>query len=139
MVMCYVSLQANILTFDPTIVLIVEGQNVFFFSSTQQCLPVTGAPLSRARDDQNRIKFNNWLQIRTKEEWRFHIFGLVIQPWFTSYQKAVSTAGAQEFMRTISHWLQEDCSLPILRSSQSICFKRSILYFAVRNGGFFVE
>ena len=95
-----------------------EVHPFFFFSNTQMQLPATGTSLPLSRVGANQNKFNAWCRRRTTENWKFFLFGKVIQPWFDSYQRTVTLSGSREFVRTLSVWLQEHCSLRVLRPSE---------------------
>ncbi|CAK8692937.1 unnamed protein product [Clavelina lepadiformis] len=101
-------------------------------SNCQQQLPATGAPIARPRIEEGKSNFKNWIRQRTKQDWKFNLFGVVIQPWFDSYQRTVSVASSQELCQTVFDWLDQRCSLSelrpsVVRSLQVICTTTPIL------------
>lgn len=45
-------------------------------------------------------------------------FSVIIKPLFESFQGVVSTSSLDELHRTALSWLDEHCSLPVLRPSE---------------------
>uniref|UniRef100_H2ZQI6 BHLH domain-containing protein n=1 Tax=Ciona savignyi TaxID=51511 RepID=H2ZQI6_CIOSA len=86
-------------------------------SECQQKLPATGVPTARPSLDAAKSKFDSWVRERSKRDWKFYIFGMVVNPWFDSYQQVVSVAGLDELCRTVLEWIDQKCSLPALRPS----------------------
>jgi len=86
-------------------------------SVCQQQLPVTGVPLSKPHMEKCRPFFDRWLSERTEQEWKFYLFGVVIDPWFESYQRLVSTESVHDLQRSVFAWVDQKCALPVLRPS----------------------
>ncbi|XP_072809815.1 MLX-interacting protein isoform X1 [Vicugna pacos] len=83
--------------------------------SCQQLLPATGVPVTRRQCDHMRDMFEEYVKSRTLQNWKFWIFSVIIKPLFESFKGVVSTSSLEELHRTALSWLDEHCSLPILR------------------------
>lgn len=83
--------------------------------SCQQLLPATGVPVTRRQFDHMRDMFDEYVKSRTLQNWKFWIFSVIIKPLFESFKGVVSTSSLDELHRTALSWLDEHCSLPILR------------------------
>ncbi|XP_010839724.1 PREDICTED: MLX-interacting protein, partial [Bison bison bison] len=59
--------------------------------------------------------FDEYVKSRTLQNWKFWIFSVIIKPLFESFKGVVSTSSLDELHRTALSWLDEHCSLPILR------------------------
>ncbi|XP_051966033.1 carbohydrate-responsive element-binding protein-like [Xyrauchen texanus] len=81
----------------------------------QQQLPATGVPITRQRFDLMREKFREYVRDQTLQNWKFWIFSVIIEPLFESYNGMVSTASVEDLCRTTLSWLDQHCSLPVLR------------------------
>nr|XP_033777747.1 carbohydrate-responsive element-binding protein isoform X2 [Geotrypetes seraphini] len=81
----------------------------------QQQLPATGVPITRQRFDQMRKMFDDYIQSRTLQNWKFWVFSIIIRPLFESFNGIVSTASIDDLSRTSLDWLEQYCSLPALR------------------------
>ncbi|XP_029469402.1 carbohydrate-responsive element-binding protein [Rhinatrema bivittatum] len=81
----------------------------------QQQLPATGVPITRQRFDQMRKMFDEYVQSRTLQNWKFWVFSIIIRPLFESFNGMVSTASIEDLSRTSLDWLEQYCSLPALR------------------------
>lgn len=46
-------------------------------------------------------------------------FSIIIKPLFESFKGMVSTSSLEELHRTALSWLDQHCSLPVLRPSES--------------------
>ncbi|KAJ8286262.1 hypothetical protein GJAV_G00036410 [Gymnothorax javanicus] len=101
-------------------------------SSCQEQLPATGVPITRHRFDQMRDKFDEYVKNRTLQNWKFWIFSIIIRPLFESFNGAVSTTSTEELCHTTLLWLDQHCSLPVLRpmvlsTLRQLCTSTSIL------------
>ena len=103
-------------------------------NNTQQLLPVTGVPpvIQHRLEHAKKYLFNTWVNERTKRDWKFYLFGIVIEPWFDSYHQSVSISGVNEFTHSVCTWAEKKCSLPQLRSDivhalRVICTSTNIL------------
>ncbi|KAJ7309796.1 hypothetical protein JRQ81_007865 [Phrynocephalus forsythii] len=83
--------------------------------SCQQQLPVTGVPITRQRFDQMRSMFDEYVRNRTLQNWKFWIFSIIINPLFETFNDMVSTASLEELNQTALAWVDQHCSLPVLR------------------------
>ncbi|KAM9743864.1 MLX-interacting protein isoform 1-T1 [Menidia menidia] len=81
----------------------------------QEQLPATGVPMRRNRLDHMQDKFNEYVQSRTLQNWKFWIFSIIIKPLFESFNGMVSTTSRAELYQTTLQWLERHCSLPALR------------------------
>nr|CAB3263871.1 Mlx [Phallusia mammillata] len=86
-------------------------------NSCQQQLPATGAPVSRPPIEESKTKYKQWIRQRTKQDWKFFVFGIIIEPWFESYQCMVSVSGSSDLCRSVFDWVDQKCALPVLRPS----------------------
>ncbi|KPP57716.1 hypothetical protein Z043_124535 [Scleropages formosus] len=84
-------------------------------SLCQQQLPATGVPITRQRFDHMRDMFREYVRVQTLQNWKFWIFSVIIEPLFESYNGMVSTASVEDLCRTTLCWLDQHCSLPVLR------------------------
>ncbi|XP_045390834.1 MLX-interacting protein isoform X1 [Lemur catta] len=83
--------------------------------SCQQLLPATGVPVTRRQFDHMRDMFDEYVKSRTLQNWKFWIFSIIIKPLFESFKGMVSTSSLEELHQTALSWLDQRCSLPILR------------------------
>uniref|UniRef100_A0A1A7WZ79 MLX interacting protein n=1 Tax=Iconisemion striatum TaxID=60296 RepID=A0A1A7WZ79_9TELE len=81
----------------------------------QEQLPATGVPMRRSRLDYMQEKFNEYVKTRTLQNWKFWIFSIIIKPLFESFNGMVSTTSRAELYQTTLQWLDNHCSLPVLR------------------------
>ncbi|XP_029999727.1 MLX-interacting protein isoform X5 [Sphaeramia orbicularis] len=84
-------------------------------SLCQEQLPATGVPVTRHRFDHMQEKFNEYVKIRTLQNWKFWIFSIIIKPLFESFNGMVLTTSRAELCQTTLQWLDRHCSLPVLR------------------------
>ncbi|CAL8071468.1 unnamed protein product [Orchesella dallaii] len=101
-------------------------------NNCQSMLPATGAPVSRQRTNKMTEMFDQWVRIRTTENWRFWIFSILIRPLLDSYNNTVSTANVDELCRTVLAWVDQHCSLVdlrpvVLNSLRYLCTTTDIL------------
>ncbi|XP_061866348.1 MLX-interacting protein isoform X2 [Colius striatus] len=92
----------------------IEELNATIISCQQQ-LPATGVPITRQRFDDVRKMFDEYVRSRTLQNWKFWIFSIIIKPLFESFNGMVSTTSFKDLNRTVMAWLDEHCSLPVLR------------------------
>ncbi|XP_055964230.1 carbohydrate-responsive element-binding protein isoform X1 [Sorex fumeus] len=81
----------------------------------QQQLPATGVPITHQRFDQMRDMFDDYVRTRTLHNWKFWVFSILIRPLFESFNGMVSTASLHSLHQTALAWLDQYCSLPVLR------------------------
>ncbi|XP_075391155.1 MLX-interacting protein isoform X3 [Tenrec ecaudatus] len=92
----------------------VEALNATIISC-QQLLPATGVPVTRRQFDHMRDMLGEYVKSRTLQNWKFWIFSSILQPLFESFKSMVSTSSPEELHRTALSWLDQCCSLPVLR------------------------
>ncbi|NXY54192.1 MLXIP protein, partial [Callaeas wilsoni] len=92
----------------------IEELNATILSCQQQ-LPATGVPVTRQRFDHMRRLFDEYVRSRTLQNWKFWIFSIIIKPLFESFNGMVSTASFKDLNETALAWLDQHCSLPVLR------------------------
>ncbi|NXI83519.1 MLXPL protein, partial [Rhipidura dahli] len=81
----------------------------------QEQLPATGVPITRQRFDHMRRMFDEYVRSSTLQNWKFWIFSIIIRPLFESFNGMVSTASMESLTQTSLAWLDQHCSLPVLR------------------------
>ncbi|XP_071944919.1 MLX-interacting protein-like [Antedon mediterranea] len=84
-------------------------------NESQAQLPASGVPVTRQRFDQMQNMFDDYVRERTKQNWKFWIFSIIIRPLFESFNTVVSTSSKEELLRTVLSWLDQHCSLLALR------------------------
>ncbi|XP_077417613.1 MLX-interacting protein isoform X2 [Vanacampus margaritifer] len=86
-------------------------------------MPATGAQVTQRRFDHMQHRFTEYVKLRSRQDWKFWIFSVIIKPLFESFNKMVSTASATELCKTTLEWLERHCSLVALRPmvSNSLC------------------
>ncbi|XP_030075730.1 MLX-interacting protein [Microcaecilia unicolor] len=84
-------------------------------NSCQQQLPETGVPISRQRFDHMQDMYEQYVKNRTLQNWKFWIFSIIIKPLFESFNGMVSTTSFNDLYQTTLSWLEQHCSLPVLR------------------------
>ncbi|KAK1193637.1 MLXIP protein, partial [Pygoscelis papua] len=92
----------------------IEELNATIISCQQQ-LPATGVPITRQRFDHMRRMFHEYVRSRALQNWKFWIFSIIIKPLFESFNGMVSTTSLKDLNQTVMAWLDQHCSLPILR------------------------
>ncbi|NXT13604.1 MLXIP protein, partial [Prunella fulvescens] len=92
----------------------IEELNATILSCQQQ-LPATGVPVTRQRFDHMRKMFDDYVRSRTLQNWKFWIFSIIIKPLFESFNGMVSTTSFKDLNETAQAWLDQHCSLPVLR------------------------
>ncbi|XP_014730459.1 PREDICTED: MLX-interacting protein [Sturnus vulgaris] len=92
----------------------IEELNATILSCQQQ-LPATGVPVTRQRFDHMKKLFDDYVRSRTLQNWKFWIFSIIIKPLFESFNGMVSTTSFKDLNDTALAWLDQHCSLPVLR------------------------
>ncbi|XP_061465523.1 MLX-interacting protein-like isoform X2 [Rhineura floridana] len=85
----------------------------------QRQLPPTGAPVLPPQSDQASQLYEEYVRQHTLHDWRFWLFSVVIKPLFDSYTRTVNTGNIKEFCQSVLSWLEQHCTLPILRPAIS--------------------
>ncbi|XP_021937166.1 MLX-interacting protein isoform X4 [Zootermopsis nevadensis] len=101
-------------------------------SNCQAMLPATGAPVSRQRASKMREMFDEYVRIRTLENWKFWILSVLLEPLLVSYNAAISTASLEDLYRSTLLWVEQHCSLvdlrpAVLNSLRYLCTATEIL------------
>ncbi|XP_071446521.1 MLX-interacting protein isoform X2 [Hetaerina americana] len=109
----------------------IEGLNAAI-SNCQAMLPATGAPVSRQRAGKMRERFDEFVRIRTLQNWKFWIFSILFEPLLVSYNSSVSTASLEDLCRSTLSWVEQHCSLVdlrpvVLNSLRYLCTATEIL------------
>ncbi|KAL7991934.1 hypothetical protein Chor_016190 [Crotalus horridus] len=85
----------------------------------QRQLPPSGAPVLPPQSNQASELYEEYVRQRTLEDWRFWIFSVIIKPLFESYTRMVNTGSIKDFCQSVMNWLEQHCTLPILRPAIS--------------------
>ncbi|XP_053142951.1 MLX-interacting protein-like isoform X2 [Hemicordylus capensis] len=85
----------------------------------QRQLPPSGAPVLLPQSDKASQLYEEYVRQRTLNNWRFWLFSTVIKPLFESYTRTVSTSNIKEFCQSVLSWLEQHCTLPLLRPAIS--------------------
>ncbi|XP_039196972.1 MLX-interacting protein-like isoform X1 [Crotalus tigris] len=85
----------------------------------QRQLPPSGAPVLPPQSNQASELYEEYVRQRTLEDWRFWIFSIIIKPLFESYTRMVNTGSIKDFCQSVMNWLEQHCTLPILRPAIS--------------------
>ncbi|XP_046681410.1 MLX-interacting protein isoform X2 [Homalodisca vitripennis] len=88
-------------------------------SNCQALLPATGAPISRHRNNKMKEMFDEYVRIRTQENWKFWLLSLLCEPLLASFNAQVSTQSLEEMYRTTLGWVEQHCTLSVLRPLMS--------------------
>ncbi|XP_048341678.1 MLX-interacting protein-like isoform X2 [Sphaerodactylus townsendi] len=85
----------------------------------QRQLPPSGVPVLAPQSDQPSQLYEDYVRLRTSQDWRFWLFSVVIKPLFESYTRTVGTGSIKDFCQSVLSWLEQHCTLPILRPAIS--------------------
>ncbi|XP_012225348.2 MLX-interacting protein isoform X2 [Linepithema humile] len=101
-------------------------------SNCQSMLPATGAPVSRHRTNKMKEMFDEYVRTRTRENWKFWIFSVLLEPLMISFNASVSTASIEDLYKSTIMWVEQHCSLvdlrpAVLNSLKYICTATDIL------------
>ncbi|CAG9860175.1 unnamed protein product [Phyllotreta striolata] len=89
--------------------------SVLFSSNCQSLLPATGAPVSRRNDSRMLEMYEEYVRMRTMENWKFWIFGLIFKSLLNSFNNFVSSSSLDDLYRSTLLWTEQYCSLVDLR------------------------
>ena len=88
----------------------------------QSSLPVDGIPVMpaarRSREVGNTL-FQTYISERTKKNWRFYPYSLILKPLFDAYQNTVICDSSEEFHRTLNEWKNHSLAMIQLRQAAS--------------------
>ncbi|KAL0120328.1 hypothetical protein PUN28_008168 [Cardiocondyla obscurior] len=101
-------------------------------SNCQSMLPATGAPVSRHRTSKMKEMFDEYVRVRTRQNWKFWIFSILLEPLLLSFNASVSTASIDDLYKSTLLWVEQHCSLvdlrpAVLNSLRSLCTATDIL------------
>jgi len=101
-------------------------------SNCQSLLPATGAPVSRHRSNKMKEMYEEYVRVRTQENWKFWLLSLLCEPLLASFNAQVSTQSLDELYRTTLSWVDQHCSLGVLRplvlnALRQLCTRTDIL------------
>ncbi|XP_078514219.1 MLX-interacting protein-like [Lissotriton helveticus] len=88
-------------------------------SESQKQLPASGAPTIVHHTEHMNQLYENYVRIRTLDNWKFWLFSIIFRPLFETYQEAVSSTSPEEFRPSVLAWLRQRCALPVLRPAIS--------------------
>uniref|UniRef100_G3TH02 MLX interacting protein n=1 Tax=Loxodonta africana TaxID=9785 RepID=G3TH02_LOXAF len=92
----------------------IEALNATIISC-QQLLPATGVPVTRRQFDHMKDMFDEYVKSRTLQNWKFWIVSLVFSPASAAKEQTLSLSSLERESRPGLSWLDQRCSLPILR------------------------
>jgi len=84
-------------------------------SSYQQLLPTSGAAATSKESEIVKQGFFAYCKDMIRKDQRFWVFSILLRPLFDSYNNFVSTSTVDEFLNSVSRWLDQYCTLPLLR------------------------
>ncbi|XP_014489484.1 PREDICTED: protein WBSCR14 homolog isoform X2 [Dinoponera quadriceps] len=84
-------------------------------SNCQSMLPATGAPVSSHRTSKMKEMFDEYVRTRTRENWKFWIFSILLEPLMLTFDTSVSTASINDLKMSTISWVEQQCSLARLR------------------------
>jgi len=91
-------------------------------SQYQASLPIDGIPIipaaRRSREASNAL-FHSYVADRTKKNWRFYPYSLVLKRIFEAFQNTVTCDSSEEFIRSLNEWKTNSLSLVQLRQAAS--------------------
>ncbi|CAF0807498.1 unnamed protein product [Adineta steineri] len=90
-------------------------------SQYQASLPVDGMPFVPARRSREAsyALFHSYVADRTRKNWRFYPYSLVLKRIFDSFQNTVTCDSTDEFIRSLNDWKTSSLSLVQLRQAAS--------------------
>ncbi|KAI0223875.1 Carbohydrate-responsive element-binding protein [Lamellibrachia satsuma] len=85
----------------------------------QEELPAAGLivapPILPPAPTDMQSMFEEYLLTRTRQNWKFWIFGLIVRPLFNTFNSIVATASPENFCQMLLNWVETHCSLLVLR------------------------
>lgn len=91
-------------------------------SQYQTSLPTDGIPLvsttRRSREASNTL-FHAYVADRTRKNWRFYPYSLILKRLFDSFQNTVTCDSKEEFLRSLNEWKTNSFTLLQLRQAAS--------------------
>ena len=91
-------------------------------SQYQASLPVDGIPVvpaARRSREASYALFHSYVADRTRKNWRFYPYSLVLKRIFDSFQNTVTCDSKEEFIHSLNEWKSNSLSLVQLRQAAS--------------------
>ena len=91
-------------------------------SQYQASLPVDGMPIvpaARRSREASYALFHSYVADRTRKNWRFYPYSLVLKRVFDAFQNTVTCDSSDEFMRSLNEWKTSSLTLVQLRQAAS--------------------
>jgi MAX-like protein X len=91
-------------------------------SQYQTSLPTDGIPIippARRSREASYALFHAYVADRTRKNWRFYPYSLVLKRIFETFQNTVTCDSSDEFMRSINEWKTNSLNLMQLRQVAS--------------------
>jgi MAX-like protein X len=91
-------------------------------SQYQTSLPVDGIPIipaARRSREASYALFHSYVADRTRKNWRFYPYSLVLKRIFEPFQNTVTCDSSEEFIRSLNEWKTTSLSLVQLRQAAS--------------------
>jgi MAX-like protein X len=91
-------------------------------SQYQSSLPVDGIPVipaARRSREASYALFHSYVADRTRKNWRFYPYSLVLKHIFDAFQNTVTCDSSEEFIRSLNEWKTNSLSLVQLRKAAS--------------------
>ena len=98
-----------------------EAENTALQEKINQCqsrLPTDGipvAPSARRSREASNARFRRYVAERTRKNWRFYPYSLVLKSVFEQYQSLVSCDTSEDFFRSLNEWKNKSLHLTQLR------------------------
>lgn len=81
----------------------------------QTALPASGAPVSHQRTSRIMEMYKQYIHQQANKNWKFWIFGTLLESLMLSFCQTVSAASLDEMCRSCAMWVDTQCSLTELR------------------------
>ena len=91
-------------------------------SQYQSSLPVDGIPVipaARRSREASYALFHSYIAERTRKNWRFYPYSLILKSIFESFQSTVTCDSPEEFFRSLNEWKTNSLGLVQLRQAAS--------------------
>lgn len=91
-------------------------------SHYQSSLPIDGIPVmptTRRSRDASYGLFHAYVADRTKKNWRFYPYSLILKRIFEAFQDTVTCDSTDEFLRSLNEWKTNSLNLVQLRQAAS--------------------
>jgi hypothetical protein len=89
-------------------------------SHYQTSLPVDGIPVvppARRSREASYALFHSYIADRTRINWRFYPFSLVLKHIFDAFQNTITCDSSEEFIRSLNEWKTSSLGLVRLRQA----------------------